>query len=164
MEYSFKNMIENAQRDGLVNENTMWKSVERMNDILCLLKREHPEKYWEFMREQHGIMYHDHYDESFAMYDISNIRYVDEHGMKHTGAHWTCEQIETATKNMSFPSGTNKWDKFVAFNSFYADTCKVLDEESIIEAAHVFYFADEDAPSCKIWKYMQAMKECCDEG
>lgn len=164
MGYSYKNMIENAQRDGFANEKTMWKSVEGMEKLLCLIEKEHPEKYWRFMREQHGIMYNSHYDEEFAMYDVKNLRYTDKNGTKHTGAHWTCEQIEQATKGYSFPNGTNKWDKFVAFNVFYADTCKVLSEDHIIDSAYQFFFADEDAPSCKIWKYMAAMRECCDEG
>ena len=97
-----------------------------------------------------------HYDREWAEYDVSQITYTDKEGKKHTGAYWTCEQVEEATKAMSFPSGTTKWDKFVAFNSFRADTCKVLTEEQVLKAAYQFYFADEDfAAKNKIWHYME---------
>lgn len=92
-----------------------------------------------------------------AAFDVSQIAYTDKEGKKHTGAYWTCEQVEEATKAMSFPSGTTKWDKFVAFNSFFADTCKVLTEEQTLKTAYQFYFADEDFPKergAKIWLYM----------
>lgn len=158
MEYTFKEMIAEAQKAGLANEKTMWKSVDGMDEILCLLKKEHPEMYWKFMREQHGIMYNGHYDEAFAMYDVGQIRYTGRDGRKCEGAYWTCEQIESATKGVAFPSGTTKWDKFVAFNSGFADWCRVLTDEDIIKASHAFYFADEDAPGCKTWRYMAAMK------
>ena len=45
-----------------------------------------------------------------------------------------------------------------AFNVFFADTCKVLDEAAIIKAAHAFFFADEDAPAGKVARYMRAME------
>lgn len=89
--------------------------------------------------------------------DVEGIRYTGPSGEKRTGAHWTADQIEEAARGMSFPSGTTKWDKYVAFNSFYADMCMVCDDAQILKGAHRFYFADEDAPQGKIWVYMAAM-------
>lgn len=100
-----------------------------------------------------------HFDEEKAKAVVSHIHYTDKSGTKHEGAHWTPEQIETATAQMKFPEGTTKWDKYVAFNSFYADLCRVLDEPMIIKAAHAFYFDDEDAPKGKVHKYIKAMRE-----
>ena len=99
-----------------------------------------------------------HFDEEKAKEAVSRIRYTDKANMKHEGAHWTPEQIESATAQMKFPEGTTKWDKYVAFNSFYADLCRVLDEPTIVKAAHAFYFDDEDAPDGKVGKYVKAMK------
>ncbi len=155
----YSEMLEEAKNAGLTNEKIMWKSVASVSELLLLVKQDHPEMYWEFMREQHGILYGNHYNEAFAMHDVSMIRYIDRMGKKCEGGYWTLEQIENATKGMTFPSGTTKWDKYVAFNGFYADTCTVLDDELIIKTAHKFYFADEDAPPGKIWLYMEAMYE-----
>lgn len=100
-----------------------------------------------------------HFDAHGAKEAVDNIRYTDKAGAAHHGAYWTMEQIKTVTEPMKFPKGTTDWDRYVAFNSFYADLCKVLDEPTIIKAAHAFYFADEDAPEGKVKRYMDAMKE-----
>ena len=98
-----------------------------------------------------------HFDEEKAKMAVNRIHYTDKVGVKHEGAHWTPEQVESATAQMKFPEGTTKWDKYVAFNSFYADLCRVLDEPMIIKAAHAFYFDDEDAPDGKAWRYVKGM-------
>lgn len=100
-----------------------------------------------------------HFNEEAAKKAVSGIRYTDKSGVEHGGAHWTPEQIEIATASMKFPEGTTKWDKYVAFNSFYADLNKVFDEAAILKAAYSFYFGDEDAPAGKIKKYIDAMKD-----
>jgi len=151
-------LVEKAQKGGNWNEKTMISSVDSISGMLDELKKVCPDKYWCFMREQHGIMFNNHYCEEFAMYDVAQMRYTNRDGRKCEGAYWTCEQIEDATKGMAFPAGTTKWDKFVAFNGFYADLCRIYTDEEIIKGAFAFYFADEDAPQGKIWLYMAAMK------
>lgn len=151
----YQEMIKAAQKSGKATEKQMWQSIESVSDLLCDIKDAHPDLYWQFMRKQAGIIMGCHYDKEWADYDTSQIVYTDRSGKKHTGAYWTCEQIEEVTKAMAFPSGTTKWDKFVAFNSFYADTCKALTDEQILNAAYQFYFADEDfSTNTKIWRYM----------
>lgn len=151
-------MVKAAKKNGTFAEKQMWDSVESVSELLDDIKESLPRRYWQFVREQYGIMNNCHYaDKEFAEWDISQIAYTDREGKKHTGAYWTCEQIEEATKAMSFPSGTTRYDKWVAFNSFWADTCKVLTEEQVLKAAYQFYFADEDFPKergAKIWLYM----------
>lgn len=151
-------MFVNAKKAGVVNESKMWKSVEAMAPVLAILEEEHPDEYWDMMRDQHEILYGPHYDEEFAEYDVDQIYWSGKDGQSHHGAHWSREQIDEATKGMTFPAGVTRCDKYVAFNSFYADMCRELDEATILKAAFRFYFADDDAPEGKIWKYMRAMK------
>jgi hypothetical protein len=155
--YSFKEMLEEARRQGVTSEKAMWASIDNVSDLLSVIQEDHPELsslYWKFMRQQHGIMYSNHYNETFAHYDVAAISYKNRDGERATGAHWTCEQIESATRGLPFPSGTNKWDKFVAFNAMYSDLCLDLDEEQIIKVAHRFYFLDDDwGSTTKIWEY-----------
>lgn len=153
---NYQEMVKTAQKAGKTTEKQMWQSIESVSDLLCDIKDAHPDLYWRFLREQYGIMNNCHYaDKEFAEYDVSQIVYTDKEGKKRTGAYWTPEQVEEATKTMTFPSGTTKWDVFVAMNSFHADTCKVLADEQILKAAYQFYFADEDFPTnTKIWRYM----------
>lgn len=153
----YKQMIDSARKSGNWSEKTMLDSVDSIAGLLECVKKADKEAYWRFMREQAGIMMGCHYDKAWADWDVSQIAYTDREGKKRTGAYWTCEQIEEATKAMSFPAGTTKYDRFVAFNSFHADTCKVLTDEQVLKAAYQFYFADEDWPKengAKVWAYM----------
>ena len=155
MKYTFKEMLDDAKRAGLTSDKVMMRSAESMSELLCLVKEEHPELYWKFMREQHGIMYGNHYNEAFAMFDVGMMRYIDRDGKKCEGAHWTAEQIEASTRMMGFPAGTTKWDKYVAFNAFYSDLCTVYNDEQIIKGAHKFYFEDQDwGDTTKIGDYV----------
>lgn len=152
---TYKDMVMKAKAAGVTTEKTMWESIDSFSELLDELKESHPDLYWEFMRKQMGIMYHDHYDEAFALYDVAQLSWTDKSGMKHTGAHWTADQVEQATAGMHFPANTNKWDKYVAFNAAYSDLAKEFDDAQILKAGFLLYFADEDWGSpTKIWEYM----------
>jgi hypothetical protein len=144
---SYKEMIEEAKKKGYASEKVMWESVDDLDDMLCDMKREHPEKYWKFIRKQHGIMYNNHYDEQFARWDVEQ--------MKPLGVYWTLAQIEEATKGLPHPAGTTPWDKYVAYNAFANDLHGVIPDDLIIKTAHAFWFADKDwIGEGKIWRYM----------
>lgn len=155
----YKEMLESAKGRGLTSEALMWESIDELEEMLCELKERDPKKYWRFMRRQHSMIYKNHYDEEFAMWDVRHLRYKDKNGEMHEGAHWTIEQIREATSGMAFPPDTTDWDKYVAFNSMYADMAKSYADGDIIIIAHDFYFRDDDAPPGKIWKYMCCMME-----
>lgn len=149
-------MIEDAQARGLASERTMWESVDALEGMLCIMKREHPEEFWKFMREQHGVIWHNHYSEDFAEHDIKHMRYKDREGKEHKGGKWTKDEVVGAMNGRPFPSGTTDCDKWVAANVMYADLCRVLDDEEIIEVAYTFFFDDDDwdyARGGKVWKY-----------
>lgn len=99
-----------------------------------------------------------HFGEAEAEEAVERIRYTDKGGTARTGAHWSMEQVRSVTSAMKFPEGTTDWDKYVAFNSFYADMNKVLTEDLIVKGAWAFYFADEDAPHGKVKRYVKAME------
>lgn len=86
----------------------------------------------------------------------SMTQYVDVR--TGAGAYWTCEQVEEATKTMSFPGGTTKWDKFVAFNLAKSDFCKKFDDAQILQIGYLLFFADEDwsarGSATKVWDYV----------
>lgn len=156
MEMNYRKMVDSAKASGQTNEKMMWESIDSFSELLEEIREAHPQLYWDFMRKQHGIMHHGHYGEAFAMYDVSKLMYTDKGGLKHMGAHWTMEQIETATVGMRFPQGVTKWDKYVAFNAAYADLCKTFEEGDILKAGYALYFADEDWGSdTKIWDMYQ---------
>ena len=81
---------------------------------------------------------------------------TDKTGQKKEGAHWTVEQVESATAGMKFPVGTTKFDKFVALNAIWHDLNKYYEDADIIKIGYAFWFADEDwGDEPKIWEYME---------
>lgn len=151
-------MVKAAQKSGKTTEKQMWQSIESVSDLLCDIKDAHPDLYWRFLREQYGIMNNCHYaDKEWADYDVSQIAYTDREGKKRTGAYWTCEQVEEATKGMTFPSGTTRYDVYVAMNLAHSDFCKKFDDAQILQIGYLFFFADEDwGTNTKVWDYV-----CC---
>lgn len=105
------------------------------------------------------VTHEPHFCEKTAKRAMKGLRYVDKEGVEHTEPKWTERMIEEATKDLSFPEGTTVWDKYVAYNSFYADTCRVLSDGEAFKAAYEFYFKDDDyvLEGSKIWWYMRAM-------
>lgn len=142
----YKKMIEDAKAQGLTSEKMMWENIEDVDELLIELKHSHPQKYWDFIRKTHGMLHKGHYDEEFALHDVDK--------MEPLGMHWSVKQIEEATKGVTFPSGVNKWDIFVAYNAFANDMHSVESDEQILKSAYAFWFADKDYPTpTKIWDY-----------
>lgn len=139
------------------------KEVWQMSDVTIKLgeymSNPTPEGYECLVRKLSEQLYGKHYSEESAMRDVFKMHYTDANGKECHGPHWTVEQVEAATAGKHFPDGTTKYDKFVAYNAFYADLCKVLPEEHILKAAYAFWFADEDwKGEGKIWEYMSMNK------
>lgn len=159
---NYLDMAKAAQNSGHFTEKQMWQSVGSVSDLLEEIKDSHNDLYWHFMRKQAGIINGGHYDKTWADYDLSQIKYTDKEGKTHTGAYWNCEQIEEATKGMTFPNGVTKYDKFVGFNLAYSDFCKKFDDPQILQIGYMLFFADEDWTSdgkgsaTKVWDYV-----CC---
>jgi hypothetical protein len=154
---NYKQMIANARTAGVANEKAMYAGIDRVDTLLSALEKEHPHEYWKFMRSTHEDLYGPHYDEEFANWDVSQMHSTDKEGKQYTGAHWTRSEIEAATASKSFPKGTTKCDLYVVYNAMWHDMHKLYSDAEILDMAYLFYFADEDAPSGKVWKYINAM-------
>lgn len=147
-------MIKASAENGW-DEKKMWASVDVTEKAMDYIKEVNPEKYDCFMRELHETLNGRHYNEEMALADVAKLHYIGTDKAEHTGAHWTLEQIETATANVTFPKGTTKWDKYVAYNAAYSDFCTKFDDAQILDIAYLFYFDDKDWKSSgKIWDYM----------
>lgn len=150
----YKKMI-TAYADNGGSEEKMWESVDITSEAMDYIKETNPEKYECLMRKLSESLYGKHYDEEMALADVAKLHYLDASGAEHHGAHWTLEQVETATKDKVFPKNVTKWDKFVAYNAAYADFCTKFDEAQILCIAWLFWFNDKDWKSeGKIWDYM----------
>lgn len=150
----YKKMIEDAKAMGLTSEKMMWDSTDEVEDMLCALKKEHPDKYWKFIRKTHGILFKGHYTEEFAMHDVQH--------MEPVGMYWPISVVEETIKGMALPAGVNKWDVFVALNAMKGDLSADTPDAEVIKHAISFYFRDKDWPVKdgnydKVWSYMSCV-------
>ena len=162
---TYLDLLKQAKAHGVTSEKKMWASIEQLSKDLELIKDSLPLNgragVGILLRNQHAIMYDRHYSEKFANHDVNQLRYIDPKGEERTGPHWTRAEIIAATNGMKFHSKVNDWDKYVAFNSMYADLCAEMDDTAILKAAYLFYFCDKDwqpnEDDCtKIWDYTSA--------
>lgn len=156
---TYKEMILKAQENGISSNDAMLASVDRLDEALSILEKEHPKEYWRMMRKTHGVLYGAHYDETFSMYDVGLLAYTDKQGRHRSGEYWTLDEVEQATRSKTFPQGTNKYDLYVAYNVIASDLCTLFEDEDLLEIAYTFFFCDEDSPEGKIWHYMCAMRK-----
>lgn len=154
----YRKMVEEARKKGTATEQKMWESVANIDGLLEQMRDKHPEVYAKFMRDQHELLMGRHYDEEWAEADLSKLKYTDKNGVVKTTPHWTKGEVIAATSGKQFPPGTTDCDKYVAYNSMYADMSRKFTDEQILDAAYIFYFSDEDAPDGKVWRYMSAMR------
>ena len=157
----YRKMIEQAKAKGLTNEQMMWSSIEDIDALLQKMKGSHPDIYWAFIHAQHKNLYKGHYDEEFAEWEMSQVYYISKAGEKTNHPYWSVEQIEEATKGYNYPSGTTKWDKWVAHNVFRSDTMKSLPDDLALKAGWEFFFDDVDFKkegTTKLWEYMHCKR------
>ena len=151
----YKKMMEQARKDGVASEKSMWASIEAVDDLLDVVEEEHPELYKKFIRRQHWALYGPHFNETLAEDVVEGLRYTDKEGKVHTGEYWSVEAVDDATRSMSFPSGTTKWDKYVAFNVFRAAVGPKFDDAVALHSGHAFFFTDANfSGENKVWCYV----------
>lgn len=139
------------------DEKKMWASVDVTAEAMEYLEELAPEKHECIMRKLSEALYGKHYSPEFAIADVEKMHSIGADGTKFVGAHWTMDQVETATKDKTFPSGTTKCDKYVAYNATWHDLRKKFTDEQVLQVAYLFWFADEDwHTSGKIWDYMSS--------
>ena len=130
----YKKMITTFAESG-GDEKKMWRSVDVTAEAMEYLEEMAPDKYECLMRKLSEALYGKHYSEELAHADVAKLHYTDKSGVKHTGAHWTVEEIEAAVAGKTFDKSVTKWDRYVGYNAAYADFCSKFDDE--IGRAHV---------------------------
>lgn len=154
---NYKDMLMEAKKKGLTNENKMWESVAAMGPMLEIMEHEHPDEYWSFLRNQHELMYGPHFDPQFSEQAVGAMHSMGSDGKRAEGPHWSKADVIAATAKDVFPPGTTDCDKYVAYNAAWHDLHRGFSDPEILKAAHLLYFDDDDAPAGKIWKHWVGM-------
>lgn len=147
-----------ARENGIASEKAMFAGIDRVDSLLLSMAKEHPAEHWQFLRKTHEDLYGCHYDEDFAAWDVSQMYSTGQDGRQYQGEHWSVSEVNSATSGRSFPAGTNKYDIYVGYNAIWHDMHRQFEDAQILDIAYLFFFADEDAPVGKVWKYINCMR------
>ena len=163
MDISYRKMIEAGRESGTANEETMWKSIDHVSELLHKLKKSHQEMYWDFIRKEHANIFGSHYTPDFARHDVSKMFHITKRGERIEGEHWNMMQAKKVAETFRLE---DECDVYVAINAHWHDKIELFTEwfgaespaeERILEDAVKTYFMDDDAPSKNIWHYMQCV-------
>lgn len=163
MALTYKSMVTDARKSGKGTEKTMEASVAHVSELLESIREVHPELYWKFLREEHALMYDNHYTEDFARWDVSQMFHTeDEEEIR--GEYFSMAQADKVAREHKIDCVP---DVYVAINANYHDKVRLFSkwfEDSddiatrIVADAVAFYFEDEDAKEGKIWRYINGTK------
>lgn len=158
----------NANYNKLRNdESVMWGSIELVDVLLEDIKEAHPDKYWEFMRRTHEMMYGMHFDSAYAEWQVEHMYHIGDDGKEYKGERWSLADTTAVMQKYRgrFPSDYNEFDFYVALNAQWHDTictakrhfASVEDAESyVIDEAVAVWFNDNDWGSHdKVWSYFR---------
>lgn len=147
-------------------EATMWATTKLVSDAIEEAYADNPEAREKIIRDLYAIIAGCHYNEPFAMADISKMSYIDSNGDKVDAPHWTKSQYQAAfesIRNKLKKSTYTAWDFAVTLEMQYSDYITTLREwwpnasaeelDAKVVQLSVAYLNDPDDPEDgKIWR------------
>lgn len=149
------------------SDKAMWGSIELVDDLLEDIKEVHPDKYWDFMRRTHEMMYGMHFDSAYAEWQVEHMYHIGDDGREYIGEHWSLKDTTTVMQKYRarIPGEYNEHDFYVALNTHWHDTICTAKrhfstaedaETYVIDEAVAVWFNDQDWPSHdKVWRYFR---------
>lgn len=138
--------------------------MDTIDKIKEVVKKEHPDLYWRWVREEHVKHHGYHYNEEMALYDVSRM-YHTENGIKMQGEVISMHEAKMIRHRHSIPPQVTDCDLYVAINATYHDKKKLFSEwfseeelpGKLEEEMYYTYLHDEDAGEGVIWKWINAV-------
>jgi hypothetical protein len=163
----YKEMIKANYAKVKGDDNVMWASVALVDALLEEMKEHHKERYWQFMRDTHELMYGKHFDKEYAEWQVEQMHHKSADGVEHRGAHWSMTQTNEifAKHKPKLPGEVTPCDFYVALNAQWHDyICWAKEhfedeteaEQAVIDGAVRFWFMDDDwEDNTKVWCYFR---------
>lgn len=164
---NFKTIIKNSNVSN-ISANNLLKAVCEFYPVFDYVQEVDKETFWKAMRNFHEHIVGKHFDEMYAIYQVSEMFHKKPNGTICKGEIYN-KDIAKSTYDMYIrhinPEYTC-WDVYVAINAQYHDYYNMYKEwypniskeeldEKIILSAIIFWFKDEDAKIGKIWDYFK---------
>lgn len=131
---------------------------------------EDEEDLFEIMKDFHERLAGKHFNEPYAIYQVSQMYHTNNKGVKIDTPLFSIENAKKIYDRRIRPlnKDVTMWDVYVALNAQYHDNIDLYEkwfsnandseiEEKIIEAIIANWFEDEDASSDKVWEYFRVI-------
>lgn len=128
------------------------------------------ESLFEIMKDFHERLAGKHFNEPYAIYQVSQMYHTNNKGVKIDAPLFSIENAKKIYDRRIRPlnKDVTMWDVYVALNAQYHDNINLYEkwfsnannseiEEKIIEATITNWFEDEDASSDKVWNYFRVI-------
>lgn len=128
------------------------------------------EDLFEIMKDFHERLAGKHFNEPYAIYQVSQMYHTNNKGVKIDTPLFSIENAKKIYDRRIRPlnKDVTMWDVYVALNAQYHDNIDLYEkwfsnandseiEEKIIEATIANWFEDEDASSDKVWEYFRVI-------
>lgn len=167
MSSMYKDMIKANYGKVKGDDAVMWASVALVDELLEEMKEHHEERYWQFMRDTHELMYGKHFDQAYAEWEVAQMHHKSPDGKVYKGEHWSMEEATGVMMKykMKLSPEITPCDFYVALNTTWHDyICWAKEhfpvetdaENAIIEMAVRFWFNDDDwDDNTKVWEYFR---------
>lgn len=142
-----------------------WDIISSMEELFDELEETRKDTFWDIMKDIHEEIKGKHFDECYAIYEVSHMYSMGVKGGMVKGEVVSFKEAEKVYEEHKrhFKQPANVWDVYVALNAqhhdYYAmfyewangDESKIKDK--IIQSTITFWFRDEDAEEGKVWNY-----------
>ena len=151
---TYKKIVQKAYYNDL-GEETMWKITDMTDKFVESIRATHPAEVDKFLAEIKHAVCHAPLTEELAKKYVAEMDNKD--GSK--GGHWTLEQTREFQKTHPEYASLNDLDFYVALNMMYSDYYKSTRTLDTYAALAKDFVDDRDAPSDKVRRYMEAMRD-----
>lgn len=135
--------IDIVKTASIKSDSVMWAQVKEVSDLIDQLWKSHPDMAQRFMMKAYGTLHGEHFNEQLAKEFVNAMYHYNNREEKVTGEVVPVEEAESILE----PTDREKmrWDAYVAANTMMHDMARAdMDRRVILEAARVFWFADDD--------------------
>lgn len=129
------------------------QAIEVLSEIMHDLQKKYPEYYRKYDERLEIIYKHNPLTKEEALHYVSRMKNKDG----SVGEHWTYEQTSNYLQTHEGFQHLNKNCFYVAMNMMYSDYYKPARTTDTYANLAKDFIEDEDAPSDKVKRYMEAM-------
>lgn len=163
-------LIEHYKQTIRIDSSNAWDLVCHFKEAVCENTDIDEEDLFEIMKDFHERLAGKHFNEPYAIYQVSQMYHTNNKGVKIDAPLFSIENAKKIYDRRIRPlnKDVTMWDVYVALNAQYHDNIDLYEkwfsnandseiEEKIIEATIANWFEDEDASSDKVWEYFRVI-------